>query len=445
MRRSAIIDFLDYLLIVLIILDTNTVYSCIISQDFHIPETTGIVLVFIMIVLFLQKREIKRSLLKKICFFFVTYYCVMAVMFVFSVESKFAMSYIARFIVIFPLLVVYICMQIQQNKTFALCNKYVNIMTCLGIISLFFWIFGSQLHVISPTGSVLVRWGADVIYPSFYGLYFERQKVQFLFYDGLRNQGIFSEGPMYSLCLVIAIAIELFLRQYFVYSSRSVIRMTTNRSKGHHLNSRLILLIITLLTTFTTTGQILLIVMLVLKFALARPKLKENQIFKLIALLFFAAIGGYTACNIFLMKSQSMSWKIRADDLRAGFQAWLSSPIFGRGFNDLSVLNPFKGAVHTVGTISTSNSITTVLAQGGLLLFLVYSIPIFSGIRFSIKQNQPPFLAFIIVFLFEFTFTVFPYQFLMLFILAILYSCLIMNYGKQRHDDRRIKLEFRSN
>lgn len=426
MGHIRILGFMEYILILFLILDTNTVYYASFDIDYHIPEFAAVLTVG-YILWYLSVFKIKKSTLIRYGKFLLIYYLVMIVLFFLIVSEEKIIAFGARFLVVFPMLVLYFCDLIDKGIEYSPIRKYTNIMTAIAGISLFFWIFASQLHLIKPSGTIRVWWG-DVIhglaFPSYLGLYFEHQKDTFLFYSGYRNQGIFTEGPMFSLCLVLAIAAEIFLltdqKQKRIILSFG---KEGEKTKKYVFNYKLTILVAALITTFTTTGQILLIFMLVFRFMLNRPREQITRIIKLLIWILTVCIGTYAAISIFSMKATTVNWKIRVDDYRAGFLAWMSSPLWGKGYGDLMVINPYKASFRVTGINGGfTNSIMMVLAQGGILLFFIFFLPMYSALKKAVKQQNRGLLLFVLVLLLEFIFTVCAYQFVMLLFIAFLYG-----------------------
>lgn len=419
--KQKILWFFEYAVILFVILDTSTVYSSAFDIDFHILEVATALLT-VSLALRLSLFGIKKSTVKKYLNRISFYYMVVLFLFVINVRAN-MISYIARFVLILPLLILYFYCLAEKGDTISLVHNYVNIMAVLSAISLFFWIFASQLHLIAPTGSLRSGWGAaqyGYVYPSYFGLYFERQKDTFLWYSGFRNQGIFAEGPMFSLCLVLAIAAELFLPKQ---KASNGLRFYVGNGKSYCINGKLVCLITALITTFTTTGQILLILMLVFRFFMNRPKIRFNYVVKLLVGLTLAVVGAYAAVSIFLLKSTSSSWLIRLDDFIAGFRAWLSSPIWGNGYGDITVVDPYRVSYHTTGIYGgLSNSITLVLAQGGLLFLLIYVQPVYQAVRTALQQGSLGVPLMVVILTIEFVFTIYASTLVSLFFLAFLHG-----------------------
>ena len=114
------------------------------------------------------------------------------------------------------------------------------------------------------------------------------------------------------------------------------------------------------------------------------------------------------------------------EDFSIGMKAWLQSPLFGNGYADWSSLeNLMNNSIRT--NTGFSNSIFTVLSQGGIVLFLVYVVPIMTCFMYGIKKNDKGILIFSMIFFIEFIVTLFQYTFLMMILLSFGYSFIITN------------------
>ena len=412
-----------------VILECNTVYARNVNVDLRIAEITA----FLSIILFfveLPSRAVSRDLLQKYARIFIIYYIAAVFYMVARVRTDTLLNYVAKFIVFIPLLTLIMAVKHQRNELFQFMSKFSGIMSLLAITSLFFWTFASQLHLLSPTNYIVAMWGTNFTYPVYYGLYVERQRHIFMSFDSIRNQSFFCEAPMFSLCLSMAIAIEFFFphngcrqkRTHFIILNRQIPSNFNGRAW------RIIFLIGAVVTTFSTTGYVLLIMMLVMRFLLSKPKTVAVRIMKLLSVGFVVILGGAIAIWIFSMKASSVSWATRADDFKAGFKAWLASPILGTGYYENSAqqyMSSFRGS-----NLGFSNSIFQVLSQGGLLLFSAYLTGMLGGTIKALKMKQYPIVAFSIVFTLEFIFTVFGFNFLMLFVLAFEYTIILQTVPK---------------
>lgn len=431
LKINSIISITEYLFLFFIILDCNTVYSLSL-KDYHFPE----IIVGLCIILLLENGVLKKSIiLRKWISFFLIYGVLMLFFLFISVPSNSLVTFSARYFVFLPFCFLLILIYINKGKIYPFLSKIVNIMTIFAAVSLFFWIFGTQLHFISPSGYVTAIWGGEVSYPSYYGLYFEMQGISFFSYKGLRNQGIFSEGPMYSLCLCISLALDFFICQSdslddinepdgFFYKRKHII----------HSRVKKVLLIVALITTITTTGYILLSFMLVMNYYIQRPKRRFARICKYLFGGIVAFVGLTVIYRVFLERAMTNSWLVRIDDFRAGFKAWQVAPIFGNGYNVADTIlsfSSFRG-----NQFGFSNSIAIILAQGGLVLFSVYIIPLLGCLIKVLKAHEMQFAMFVAVFCVEFIFTIFIGTFLMLFFISFFYGIIFSKKKCKKISDR---------
>lgn len=418
---------LEYLFVLLVVLCFQTPYAKAITSKYYLDEFA----VFTMIILFISRFfqiKLKTILINRTVLFLFIYYIVMFIYRIMSGMIYGEEAFYIKFFVVLPLLTIIFVSYYADKKIEKLITKYNNIMIIISIISLFFWVFGSLLHIISPTGKIYAYWGSAYYYPSYYGLYFERQGNVIFGIRSIRNSGIFCEAPMYSSCLVIAIASELFLLPELNANS---INYSSTRIKRNHIKVfswRVVVLIVTLISTLTTTGLVMLVLMLFLNFLRNNPRNRQIRIIKQVATL------GVTICIFFIVyvilldKSTSVSWLVRLDDYRAGFLTWIDSPIFGAGFNNLEVVQSHMSSFRR-GNLGFSNALFVVLVEGGLAFLAVYFVPIFGCIKLASKQRKMGYVFFAIIIVIEFSVAVIQHELLMLMILALFYSYMIFGYG----------------
>ena len=421
--KSIFISLIEYVIAVLIVLDCNTPYSRSITTDFHLPEIIA-VFTFALFLLILDKLRIKRKTIIVIGSYFSAYFIAMLLLFFLSVDKNSPFAFLARFLVMVPLLtIIQTAYQIRGNH-YRLLLKYSNVVFALSVMSLAFWVLGSNMHVINPTNYLNANWGRDYSYPSYFGLYFERQIDSFLFYKGFRNIGIFCEAPMFSVNLVIAIAIKVFLQPY---------RIIDKNRKGYKSNIvKIIIMMVALITTLTTTGYIAIIFIVIAKYIIGKPKNARIKVIKYLTGMLVALIGSRVAYGIYINKAESVSWMVRLDDFSAGIKAWRRSPIWGNGYGDETVLKSFMSSFRS-WNMGYSNSIFTVLAQGGILLFSAYLIPIIWGIVTAIKKKAYHILCFEGIMILEFIVTIFPYTFIMLLLISFIVSyCMTVGSGDHK-------------
>lgn len=458
--RLSVSGVIEYLTVIFMLLDFSTPYSCALNINYSLTRTTGILAV-VLLLIYIYPYGIKMHTLNRWLLYFIPFYLLQIIFLSHSVDSAHAYTFVTKFMFFFPAFVFLFMLYTERGEMYRFLEKYVNVVTFIAGISLFFWLFGSQMGIIQPTNYIYASWGGNYNYPIWFGVYTQRQEENFLGIILVRNQGIFCEAPMYNFILIVALAYELFLRNHVEdkngVSRLNILRNDRNVSKdgGNHFYSkadgafsvasnssiiikqqmqrkrvvtfRLILLIVTILTTLTTTGMILLIMAFVLRYMFTKSRDYILRSIKPLLIVLVCIAGLYMAIQIFLQKSSSFSWKIHFDDLRAGFLAFLSSPLTGTGFESYTVIDMFRSSWRTAGgrKAGFSNSIMRILGQGGLVLGLVYFIPIIGTIWKSVRSKQYDIFAFTALITVAFSLTIVCYSLVMLTIIAFFNAYII--------------------
>lgn len=396
---SKIEHIFDYILALLLILNCQSIYQNSADKNYYIYELTCICIVFCSL-LKLHIYGISGSKLRTLGIFSFGYYLYIIIFTLLSVEENQLFSFWARYGIL-PFVILFFMCNNQFYKKIILFKRFNFIVTIICIISLFFWIFGSFLNIISPTGYIKFYWPKITNVPSYYNLYFETQYIDFLYkYAIKRNTAIFTEGPMFSLVLMCAIMFYYrFGREYkfpkyqiWIYS----LAMISNAS---------------------VTGILFLVgIGILILYNSNRFKKYKNLIFILLVPCAII-LGLYLAQE----KTATGSYSLRMDDYIAGFKTWLESPLYGTGFNSFDAV--VKNMLSTRGNKGYSNSFFAILTQGGILYLAMYIIPIIISIKkFLDLSNARNFLQLIIAFsyLYMLFFIIFQTCFINFFIWNIL-------------------------
>lgn len=340
--HQILVNVLEYLVMFFVILDFNTAYKEYEPLDSYLVyASVGITMMLLVL----------RSNSFKIEGILVIYYIgsLLPLLNVFPGTEK---QYIKLFWGLLPVFILYLSSlgRIGFNQIVCFLLKYSNIMVLLALVSLVYWIFGSNLEIIQPTMYIPNSWkgnGVDLI-PTYHLLYFETQETSFMGYDIVRNSGIFNEGPMHNMALCTALSMELFLRPI-----KSV--------------WRIVILSVTILTTFTTTGILFLGLMaawVIFKFFSHRGRIL------LIAILPVLAIVMMIFSNLVIEDKESSkgeeSVKVRVLDIETCIEIGLENPILGQG------LFTQKLGENQGGFYGFSNSLFTLFADGGFYTVFLY-------------------------------------------------------------------------
>ncbi|KID42291.1 hypothetical protein [Fructilactobacillus fructivorans] len=314
------------------------------------------------------------------------------------------------------ILYLYSCIVIHKKQDVIV--YFINIVSFLSVISLFFWLL-SEFDI--PTNTEFVaQWGHDIKVPGYLIFQFIPQgAVPFLGINIVRNTGLFIEAPMFSFVLSSAIIFSLFLCPDL-----------------KQRKSKLLILYVTIITTTSTTGIIISLLSLVIYiFAVEWKKIVKNvsRIDRYAIGLVLIAFAGCFAGFAISSKMQSMkgSTTVRSNDIMAGFHAFMLHPIIGNGIGNFDILKKFMLAsrLKQGGNDGFSAGLMQVLAYGGIALLLVYLVPlIFSIIKRDLNTTIVSSLLLVLLF-----FTIVNEVELYFFLSIYLVSYLYLTGGKQNN------------
>ncbi|MBU6049964.1 beta-carotene 15,15'-monooxygenase [Lactobacillus delbrueckii subsp. bulgaricus] len=246
----------------------------------------------------------------------------------------------------------------QHGKGNLLLASYANIVLIVAGVSLFFYFFGSILGLRIGAIDTNYYWADTPHFTTSYCYLYFHQPLQDQIYLGhhvIRNTGIFTEAPGYTLFLLDGLIIELFVK----------------KSKTFW---RIGLILVTLLTTLSATAILLgalAVLLSFLQYLQAQGKLNLKIVIPVFLLLLVLGV-----IVIRIRKSGGSSYSVRVDDLRIGLTLWSQNPVFGVGFgNEGALIKMF--AFHRANN-GLSMGLTTLMATGGLYLALYFLVPFFT-------------------------------------------------------------------
>ena len=394
--------FFEYLLAMFIVLECNSVYSRYAGTKNYLLAMLVLALLALIIVNFLKHKKlmIKNSmyLYGIIYFLYIDFY-----MFYTKLTD---IKFMYLFIVCLPLLV--LLYLFDKNNSKKILEAILNIVFVLCIVSLVFWILGPMLNIIHPSGSVTIDWGIMKTVPSYFNLHFITQKAGIFHWFLTRNTGVFAEAPMYSLVLLIGLITNLFISE-----KKSVLKT--------------LIILIGIISTVSTTGIILSCLAIGCSYIMEKQKSTNKKVFLIILAVVVLLVSVISI--VFLRdKLSSMSYRTRIDDYEASVKAWEDHIIMGNGFdNELAIRNYMSD--FRKNNMGLSNSLFTILALGGLYLFIIYLIPFIITIKNNIRINNK-IIVYSCMIIIMFSLLIFHYKVLMINFLAIGYS-----YLKYSKDD----------
>lgn len=397
--RKIIYDIPVYCFALIVILDFRTIWQYIPGNE-RLSTINSILLLIIFAACLVRKKKFDAHGLR-IGFLVMALFAFAFVMVL--TFNSYADTGWVRYLLVSLIMIGYHYWCDQKDEVSEFFYKFADIVLLIAVVSLFFWIFGSMLRVIHPSGYELSTWNSlgenkTKLVPSYYSVYFETQTISFFGIKGLvRNSAIFTEGPMCSFIFCIALLIE-----YFVFQERSKIRNY--------------ILILAILTTFSTTGYIALLGIIFFRF---QSKAYKSQLINILKTTIFpvALIILVILIDYFVQdKLQSRSGSVRLDDVRAGVKAWLDSPILGNGFGNRNSYQQYFSLFRKSNT-GYSNSILQVLAYGGVVLFLPYLVNIILMLKNALASSNKGIKYAYIIFLAMFATTISAFQALPIYLL----------------------------
>lgn len=248
---------LEYLFVIFLILSCNTIYTASVGINYRINELLILVSILLLFVHIISTNFNR----KKIVYTFIAliFYYLYILIFLLLNNTPYKTNFIYLFGILFPVFYIYYNTSKENNNTKNFIEIYPKIITVIAVISLIFYVFGTCLNIIPSTGKVTIEWGVYKTIPSYFNLYFTTQVTNLFGINLIRNSGIFTEVPMYSLCLTIALTLEMFL--------------TKEKSRF-----RIFVLIITIITTYSTTGIVIALLMLLIAFFKNKKNSKRKNI-----------------------------------------------------------------------------------------------------------------------------------------------------------------------
>lgn len=345
---------LDIFMAVMVVLNCQSVYQNAIDKNYRIFELTLFSIIcatFIKII----NGKIDIKLLNKAIFISVIYMVYLLLFMALSVPKEQFVSFASRYFS-FPLIIFYFLFQKNNKDRINFFKYFVQVSCIVSVISLFFWFFGTFLHIIRPTNHFAFLWGSRYLRPSYYNLYFEVQWIDlFSAGDLKRNTAIFVEGPCFTVVLMFSLLFSFIFKNEF-----------------RHYRLVQTVLIAAVITTFSVTAYGFLMIILYFEFR------NDPRFIRIKPLLYavLVPVGIVVFAYLLKRKSGSGSYELRSGDIEIIFKGWLLSPVFGSGYGDNDSI---AAMVSDRKVLAVASSLGCLLMQGGLMYLMIYMIPIING------------------------------------------------------------------
>lgn len=281
---------------------------------------------------------------------------------------------------------------------------YRNYIVILAFVSLILWILGCILHKI-PGQYVDQTWGGYKDVTSYFMIQFEREKTLLGGVVITSNRSIFVERAFAAYNFLIGLLYELIIEK-----KKSL--------------ARILVMTVAILSTVSITGLILIIILYFLYF-IANGNNKK-VVFALKVLFVPVVIFTVVVTIKFLLVdklSYGYSAISRSNDFSNGIRAWKESPIWGYGYgNSKEIAERFNAG--------TSNSVSSILTQGGVLLLVPYILIFLKAYINCIQYKKINMAVFTSVFAIYLIFTVVAFRNITIYILLVIGFSNIAYYSR---------------
>lgn len=398
--KKKVVSLLEYLVAICVVLNLNSVY---LNKNLNLQKLNFTVLMCtlsLLIVLHVNNILKNKKKFFSLSIIILTIDCCNLIFI--SLNKGDFKKYIYDFIFIFILFLIYFIL----NTSIGILKKISRIIIILSIISLIFYFFGSLFHIIKPTSQIVLDWGGEHYINNYYNIHFDAQPISINGIKLIRNTGIFTEGPMYSFNLCIALIIQLL-------------------TYGLNKNRNIIIITIAIVTTISTSGIIILMIVLA-SYLLFNNKHKRTLVRILNTLIIPVVLVILVSTSLFFINDKmnssinnsTGSFSIRVDDFNIALQSWKNNMLVGNGYGRHDITQQYMGS-YRGKDIGGSNALIIIAPQGGIYLLVFYLIPMIFSIIYSIKFRRLNLFVINIVLLILYLTTNVPYSYISLILLAL--------------------------
>lgn len=409
MKNSNYLKFniMQYIIAIFTILECNSIYSQIYNAH-HMIRTIFILIVIVCMVasLFIFFRPIK--IYKKAMKFIIYDYLCSILMLINTSSVSGKAIIILVFMIYLPVLLIYLT-NLTKFQLYNLLKNFVNIVVILCVISLVFWGLSSVIGLLKPTNALKVVWAKPYsLIDSYFFLHFDTQDVWWITGSSLmRNTGIFTEGPMYALIIIVALIFNNLL-------------LPIEKGKSYKKN---IIMFITMISTISVTGIFCSFIILFgnIKTGISMMRMANKKQWIYILIIICIILIPFTI-NLMIKKISTSSAVHRNLDIQIGMKKFVENPIIGKGIN-----HERETELDYETGYGYSNTIIPVLTDGGILLANIYLIPAFLLGYKSLKKRKKKILAMLIVYFIILFTTLVQYRLIMLLFISLIYVLNINN------------------
>lgn len=244
-----------------------------------------------------------------------------------------------------------------EDEVQELFTMFTSCVSFLAIMSLAAWFVGPLMHFVPANCTIMSNWGTQGVWISVDGwfrLAYAKQSLSFMGKGIVRNTSIFTEAPMYSYLLTMALMVEVLgieRRSFF----------------------RVVVLAVSILTTFSTTGWCCLVMIALAEYYVRAKRAGRTRTLRFVFLWAILLIGILIVFNLVSDKLDTGSGMTRYDDFRRGYLAWSNNYLFGNGLKNTGIIGKYIGSFRADNT-GFSSGIMEILYEGGIAFLMLYGV-----------------------------------------------------------------------
>lgn len=376
-KKQSVLNILAYGIAIILIINCNSIIGNAVQFDSFYRKINVLMMGLIILYVLLSK-----PLKKNIFILGAMLMCYLLIPMIIKGNWNQQIINYLRFIAIFFL----VGTESKKPNLSLVLKAYINLMFVIALVSIFFWIFGSLMHLINPNMFVVSKWEGinrltDV--PSYYGLYYETQSVGF----AIRNSAIFAEGPMAALNFLLALVL-----------------LDCFEKKNVTINFKIGTLIVAALSTLSTTAYISLILLILLKLIIYRFPNPKSNLIKNVFLIILIPVIIVVVHSLLMSKMNTVSGTDRFQDYMNAFKLWKTYPLFG------------TSQLVDMQTFGFSSSFTNILGGEGLWTLALFVVSAGRSFILGIRQNEKGRIIFTIILIYLFMITIFVNTYLIWYV-----------------------------
>ena len=423
--KNTIESFLEYVLVTAIILECNSLLRLVSCEESSVNMNYVFAMViggasFCLIILKMLdpkiREQFKKEFLPILCVLegYIFIYFMVGVMPTDGMKSK--ADYMAKFIIMLPLLSSLFFLERKEGHGVRLWNRFANVMSIIAALNLVVY-YASTLHTNELySEQVYLHWynrGRISSLVNCLNVCFltPGEMAQSFNLRYLRDFGPFSEPLMFLIPLGVALFTELFL---------------CPESDGWRLWKQIVLSL-TIFTVQSTNGLIMLVAAWGIKLISMCNK-KEARIVLIPTVILVILGAGYFIrykagqknfddVTAFIIQNKHFT------DYVYAIKAFLNKPLLGGGYLNEDYIYSFF-AEEAKGNVGLSNTIAVVLGQGGIVLGFLCMLPFLICLVQIFSHNNRNIAFWALGPLYLYSVTIFHYRFFLILILAFGYSLL---------------------